>query len=267
MSDLRPSTIHSPSGLPLSPLAVGRTRTLTRMFPLPSDLEARLSPTLVSGLGVELSAGSSYVVADVEYDSWAEELRLWGSDPTLTKPSDMRMLVMDFPSPLPFRKLGVPGLKLLCMDSLDDLDFRAVRGLSLASGLGGTLPLPSPRGGCGNELMLTVFLIVLGVVGFAFETPLGWGKADIGEGLGGGGRCVVEGARRPLWGVFGADLGDGMLPVLLRVLLTGKAGRAIFGGPFEGPDGRGSVVVMVARESRKATTEERRSRTYSQCPR
>ena len=35
-------------------------------------------------------------------------------------------------------------------------------------------------------------------------------------------------------------------PVLLRVLLTGRAGKAMFGGPTEGRDGRGSVVVMAA---------------------
>lgn len=58
----------------------------------------------------------------------------------------------------------------------------------------------------------------------------------------------MEGALRPRWGVFGADLEElraGIAPVLLRVLLTGKAGRAIFGGPFDGRDGLGSVVAMA----------------------
>jgi hypothetical protein len=41
------------------------------------------------------------------------------------------------------------------------------------------------------------------------------------------------------------EFDEGILPVLFRVLLTGKAGRAIFGGPFEGRDGRGNVVVMI----------------------
>lgn len=71
----------------------------------------------------------------------------------------------------------------------------------------------------------------------------------------------MEGALRPLWGVLGADfdgLGLGIFPVLLRVLLMGKAGRAIFGGPFDGRDGRdgrGSVVVMAAVESHKRKPE------------
>ena len=76
----------------------------------------------------------------------------------------MRTLVMDLSSPLPFKKLGVPALKLLWIDSLDDFDFRAVRGLSLPSGLGGTVTVRlSPLGGCGKELMLTVFRTVFGV--------------------------------------------------------------------------------------------------------
>ena len=65
----------------------------------------------------------------------------------------------------------------------------------------------------------------------------------------------MEGALRPLWGVFGADLEEprvGIFPVLFRVLLMGKAGRAIFGGPLDGRDGRGSVVVMASAESRRA---------------
>lgn len=68
----------------------------------------------------------------------------------------------------------------------------------------------------------------------------------MGPGDGGAGK-VVEGALRPLRGVLGADLleGDGIAPLLLRVLETGSAGSAMEGGPFEGRDGRGSVVVMV----------------------
>lgn len=203
---------------------------------------------IVSGFGVEPSAGSSHVVADVEYESCAEELRLCVSEPTLTRPSDMRTLVMDFPSPLPFKKLGVPALKLLCIESLEDLDFRAVRGFSLPNGLGGTVPARlSPLGGCGKELILTVFRTVFGVVGLPFRVFGRAGKADNGDGLGGGGRCDAEGARRPL-GVLGADLVDpgvGMVPVLFRDLLTGSDGRAILGGPFDGLDGRGRVVVML----------------------
>ena len=102
--------------------------------------------------------------------------------------------------------------------------------------------------------MLTVFRIVLGVCGFRLDTDRGCGSADIGEGLGGGGRWAADGALNLLWGVLGADL-DGMLPVLFLVLLIGRAGSAIFGGPFDGPEGRGRAVVMtgrpVARQSRE----------------
>jgi hypothetical protein len=52
-------------------------------------------------------------------------------------------------------------------------DFRD-RGFSLANGLGGRLlDLLSPRGGCGNELMLTVFLSVLpaAFTAFTLERP------------------------------------------------------------------------------------------------
>lgn len=64
----------------------------------------------------------------------------------------------------------------------------------------------------------------------------------------GGTRLIVEGVLRPDRGVPGADLiegGLGIFPVLLRVLLTGRAGRAILGGPRDGLDGRGRVVVIV----------------------
>jgi hypothetical protein len=79
----------------------------------------------------------------------------------------MRRLLIALPSPLPFRKLGVPELKLWLRPSLEDLDLRAVRGgFSVPNGLGGTFPLP-PLGGCGKELILTVFRTVLGVIGFS----------------------------------------------------------------------------------------------------
>lgn len=71
----------------------------------------------------------------------------------------MRTLLMDFPSPLPLRKLGVLELNVLYIDSFVGLDdFLVGRGLSEVLGLGGT-PLVirvSPRGGCGKELMLTL---------------------------------------------------------------------------------------------------------------
>jgi hypothetical protein len=90
--------------------------------------------------------------------------------------------------------------------------------------------------------MLTVFLMVLP----ALLTPgnLGLGIVDGSEGL--LGITLADGARRPLLGVLGADLeDDGMLPVLFRDFEIGKAGRAMFGGPCDGRDGRGSVVDMV----------------------
>lgn len=53
---------------------------------------------------------SSNVVADVEYESCAEELRLCGGEGRLNSPSDPRApgpLDIDLLSPLPFSKLGV----------------------------------------------------------------------------------------------------------------------------------------------------------------
>jgi len=96
-------------------------------------------------------------------------------------------------------------------------------------------------------LILTVLRTVFGVVGLRPDTALGWGRAVIGDGLGGGGRCEVEGALN-LLGVVGVDLTDGMFPVLFLVLLMGRAGKAIFGGALdgpEGPEGRGRAVVMA----------------------
>lgn len=93
--------------------------------------------------------------------------------------------------------------------------------------------------------MLTVFRIVLPAA-LIPETPRGCGKAEVGAGDAGG-RKVEEGARSPLFGVFGVSFGAGLgrAPVLLRVLPTGKAGRATFGGPFDGRGGLGSAVAMA----------------------
>lgn len=92
--------------------------------------------------------------------------------------------------------------------------------------------------------MLTVFLIVLPAA-LNPETDLGWGRAPEGGGVTEGSR-VVDGARRPVLGVAGVDLlCDGARElVLFLVLGTGSAGRAIVGGPFEGRDGLGSVVMV-----------------------
>lgn len=187
-------------------------------------------------------------MADVEYESCAEELRLCGGEATLIKPSDIRTLDIDFPSPLPFKKLGVLELKVVYDESLEALDFRTVRDLSFANGLGGKLlPRVSPRGGCGNELILTLFLSV-------FPPPLTARPSfDCGSAVRGaepaGGKFIAEGVLRPDLGVPGADLAigvAGMFPVLFRVLLTGNAGSAMLGGPREGREGRGSVVVMMS---------------------
>ena len=114
------------------------------------------------------------------------------------------------------------------------------------SGLGGRLVMrPSPRGGCGNEFMLTVFLIVLPAP-LNPETDLGCGRATVGAGVVGG-RNDVDGARSPILGVLGVDRLPGTTnpPVLFRVLPTGNAGSATVGGPFEGREGLGSAVDMV----------------------
>ena len=123
---------------------------------------------------------------------------------------------------------------------------RRLEGAPFDSGLGGRLVTRfSVRGGCGNELMLTVFRIVLPPVTM-LETARGWGSAAVGAGVVGG-RNVLDGARMPLLGVLGVDLLAGVvrLPVLLRVLPTGRAGRAVVGGPFDGRAVLGSAVAML----------------------
>lgn len=119
---------------------------------------------------------------------------------------------------------------------VDVFDLRVVDA-PFDSGLGGRLLIRlSDLGGCGNELMLTVFLSVLPAPLIA-DTERGWGSAVVGAGVAGG-RKVVEGARSPLLGVVGVAA-----PFL--VLPTGRAGRAALGGPLEGRDALGSVVVMT----------------------
>ena len=109
------------------------------------------------------------------------------------------------------------------------------------NGLGGKLAVRTPpRGGCGKALMLIVFLTVLpaaltpgAVRNFVRLVVLPAGVE---------GRLDVEGARSPLLGsagVAGVPGVEGFLksdrvgiaPVLLRVLVVGKAGRAVVGGP------------------------------------
>lgn len=127
------------------------------------------------------------------------------------------------------------------------LDFREE--IPVESGLGGRLAIrPSPRGGCGNEFILTTFLIVLlGVpIPEIPETALGCGSAPVGAGSEGGGNAA-DGARKPVLGVDGVDLPPraGIAPVLFLVLLTGSAGRAAVGGPFDGREGLGSEADML----------------------
>jgi hypothetical protein len=123
-------------------------------------------------------------------------------------------------------------------------------GTVVESGLGGRLDIrPSPRGGCGKEFMLTVFLIDLPAA-LTPETDLGWGWDPVATGDAGG-RRLPDGARRPVLGVAGVDLlkGAARFPVLFLVLLMGNAGSAIVGGPFEGRAGLGRAVDILATSS------------------
>lgn len=139
---------------------------------------------------------------------------------------------MNFPSALPFNRLGVGvAVLLLAAESLADFGFRV--GRPLASGLDGML-LPSrlsPLGGFGKELMLTVFRRLLVAAAAAWVLLLGGAGDD------------EEGARKPLRGALG-DFGVlGMAPVPLRPLGTERVGREV-SGPIEGR-GRGRAVAMV----------------------
>jgi len=93
--------------------------------------------------------------------------------------------------------------------------------------------------------MLTVFLIVLPAA-LTPDTDLGEGRDPVGMGDAGG-RRLADGARRPVLGVAGVGLlyGAARLPVLFLVLLTGSAGSAIVGGPFEGRAGLGRAVDIL----------------------
>lgn len=93
--------------------------------------------------------------------------------------------------------------------------------------------------------MLTAFRSVF-PGGSAPDARRGWGSADVGAGEVGAVAYTLDGARSPLLpGVLARDLaGAAKLPVLFRVFATGSAGSAIFGGPLEGRDGRGSVAMV-----------------------
>lgn len=123
------------------------------------------------------------------------------------------------------------------------------------SGLGGKLDvLTPPRGGCGKALILIVFLIDLpapftpGVV-----RNLGRVVSDA-PGVVGRGSPAAEGARKEDFGRRGGDPSDfaisdgvGMLPVLFR-LLTGSAGKAVVGGPYDGLEGLGRAAAIVVND-------------------
>lgn len=111
----------------------------------------------------------------------------------------------------------------------------------------------SPRGGCGNEPMLIVLRSFPGgaipetaesVFGAADNDDeslcgvlVGKAEDDVARSEAGG-RREDEEAR----GESGAEMA---LEVLSRTLETGRAGRAVSGGPIDGREGLGRVVAMV----------------------
>lgn len=108
--------------------------------------------------------------------------------------------------------------------------------------------------------MLTLFLKVLPAPFTGVASPFSWGSVVVGAGV--GEFKFIDGARRPLRGVVGLVIapngrgipgagleeGDGGAvrapPADFRDFETGNAGRAMFGGPFDGRDGRGRVVAI-----------------------
>jgi hypothetical protein len=133
-----------------------------------------------------------------------------------------------------FRGLLLPA-GLVSVDSL----LPGIELLGIAppdNGLGGRLAVLIPRGGCGNALILIVFLIVLPAL-FTPGVDFDFGVVELPPGVVGSVRCVAEGARRPLFGRLGGVKEEldsepfGILPVLFLVFETGRAGRAVFGGP------------------------------------
>lgn len=155
-------------------------------------------------------------------------------------PSDIRTLLMNLPSALPFSRLGVGvGVLLLATESLTGFGFRVARAPLPASGLEGMLLFrPSPLGGFGKEFMLTAFRTVFE------DAAASWPAFGIGgmlllEEAG----DAVEGARRPLRGAAG-DFGLGMEAMLFRLFGTESVGREVSDGPIEGR-GRGRAVAML----------------------
>jgi len=104
------------------------------------------------------------------------------------------------------------------------------------NGLGGKLVVRMPLGGCGNALMLIVFLIVFPAA-FTPGVVLNLGSVVLPPGVVGGTTFETEGARRPLFSNRGGEVETleseivGIFPVLFLVFVVGNAGNAVVGGP------------------------------------
>lgn len=100
--------------------------------------------------------------------------------------------------------------------------------------------------------MLTAFRSVFPEAPLATDdTERGCADADAAEELVGGGNSVEDGVRRPILGVLVSDLAgvDGVCrPDDFRVFATGRAGRAMVGGPLEYLGGFGSAVAILLEE-------------------
>lgn len=112
-------------------------------------------------------------------------------------------------------------------------------------GLGGRLAVLIPRGGCGNALILIVFLTVFPA---AFDPSDGLTLGNVLLPELGVDICEDEGVRRPLFGMLGvggksASVGIPTLPVHFRVF--GSAGNPDVGGPWEGLDGLGRAAIAL----------------------
>jgi hypothetical protein len=120
------------------------------------------------------------------------------------------------------------------------------------NGLGGILAVR--LGGCGNELILTVFRMDLPAL--FTPAPLGTGRAMVGAGDKGGPLCMdaADGALSPLLGLPGVLVGLAIPPVLFRLFGMGKAGRAPVGGSLD-PRRRGNVVAILIQNEHSITHE------------
>lgn len=149
------------------------------------------------------------------------------------------------------------------MDGLISVESCLLRGTAPPeSGLGGRLTvLTPPRGGCGKELMLMVFLRVLPAA-FTPGVVRNFGRLVLDPGVTGGGIPEEEGARNEDLGRRGGDSSsllrsgvDGLLSAPLRVLV-GNAGKAVVGGPYAGLEGRGMAAAMTDGGLRSQTSED-----------